>query len=225
MSTIPVYIPLLFGACVLAAILTLWQAANRSRILLLVVAAWIAVEMVIPPVLPLLALPPMLAVILILATKSGRRFINTLDLPTLILLHLYRILVEFILYQLYRYHTVPILMTFEGRNFDILSGLSAPIVYYFAFVRHRLPARWLIAWNLACIVLLLNVVVYTVLSTPGPLQRLSFDHPNIAIQHFPYLLLPGVLVPIVLFSNAASIVKLLTIRSVNGDKILVEKAG
>jgi len=38
-------------------------------------------------------------------------------------------------------------------------------------------------------------------------------------------LLPGVLVPIVLFSNAASILKLLKIRSVSGDKFFVEKAG
>lgn len=28
-------------------------------------------------------------------------------------------------------------MTFEGRNFDILSGLSAPLVYYFGFGGNR----------------------------------------------------------------------------------------
>jgi hypothetical protein len=225
MATIPLYVPLLFGACVLAAVVTLWRAANRSRTLLIFLAAWIALESVIPPVLPLLALPPMLIIITILATKKGRSFISTLDLPTLTLLHLYRIIVEFVLYQLYRYHAVPVLMTFEGRNFDILSGLSAPIVYYFAFVRHRMSARWLIVWNLACIVLLFNAVAYGVLTAPGPLQRLSLNQPNIALQHFPYLLLPGVLVPIVLFSNAASIVKLLKTRVITGDKFFVEKAG
>lgn len=225
MPTIPVYIPLLFGACVLAAVFTLWRAANRSRTLLILIAAWIAVQAVIPPVLPLLAFPPLLLIIATLAIKKGRNFINNLDLPTLTLLHIIRILVEFVLYELYRYHAVPVLMTFEGRNFDILSGLSAPVVYYFAFVRHRMPARWLIAWNLACIILLFNAVAYGALTAPGPLQRLSFDHPNLAIQHFPYLLLPGTLVPIVLFSNAASILKLLKIRVINGDKFFVEKAG
>ncbi|HVU94072.1 MAG TPA: hypothetical protein VHE34_02570 [Puia sp.] len=225
MSTMPVYVPLLFGASVLAAVFTLWRAANRSRVLLIFAAAWIALESVIPPVLPLLAIPPMLIIIAFLATKKGRGFIHTLDLPTLTLLHTLRIVVEFVLYQLYRYHAIPILMTFEGRNLDILSGLSAPLVYYFAFVRHRMPTRWLITWNLACIVLLFNAVAYGVLTAPGPLQHLSFDHPNIALRHFPYVLLPGVLVPIVLFSNAASIVKLLKIREINGDKFFVEKLG
>ena len=224
MINTPLYVPLLFGACVLAAVATLWRAANRSRMILLVAAVWIAIETIIPPILPLLAIPPMLVIIAILATKKGRDFILSLDLPTLTLLHTLRIVVEFVLYQLYRSHAAPVLMTFEGRNFDILSGLSAPIVYYFAFVRHRMPARWLIAWNLTCIVLLFNAVAYGVLTAPGPLQRLSFDHPNIALQHFPYVLLPGVLVPIVLFSNAASILKLLKIMSVNGDKFFVEKA-
>jgi hypothetical protein len=225
MSTIPVYIPLLFGACVLAAVFTLWRAAGRSRIILIIAAAWIAIQTIIPPILPLFALPPLLVVIATLASKKGRAFISTLDLPTLTLLNIIRIFVEFVLYELYRYHAVPVLMTFEGRNFDILSGLSAPIVYYFAFVRHRMPARWLIIWNLACIILLLNAVTYGVLSALGLLPQLSADRTNIAILHFPYFLLPGTLVPIVLFSNAASILKLLKIRAVNGDKFFVEKVG
>jgi hypothetical protein len=225
MPTIPVYIPLLFGACTLAAVLMLWRAANQSRTLLLVAAGWIALQIFIPLPLPLRALPPTLAIIVVLASKKGRDFVSSLDLPTLTLLSLLRIVVEFVLYQLSRFHAVPGLMTFEGRNFDILSGLSAPIIYYFAFVRHRMPARWLIVWNLACIILLFNAVYYGVLSAPGPQQRISFDQPNIAVLHFPFFLLPGALVPIVLFSNAASIVKLLKIKAINGDKFFVEKMG
>lgn len=225
MPTIPVYVPLLFGACVLAAVFTLWRAANRSLTILLLAAAWTAIQTIIPPFLPLFAAPPLLIIIGTLATKKGRSFIDTLDLPTLTLLHIIRIFVEFVLYELYRHHAVPVLMTFEGRNFDILSGLSAPIVYYFAFVRHRMPARWLIVWNLACIVLLLNAVTDGVLTALGPVQQSSAGRPSVAILNFPYYLLPGTLVPIVLFSNAAAILKLLKIRVVNGDKFFIEKAG
>ena len=225
MSQIPLYVPLLFGACVLTALFTLWRAANQSRTILIVATVWIAALILIPLPLPLQAFPPLLLIIFVLATKKGRSFINTLDLPTLTLLSTLRIVVEFVLFELSRYHAVPGLMTFEGRNFDIFSGLSAPVVYYFAFVRHRMPARWLITWNVACIILLFNAITYGVLSAPGPQQRLSFDLPNIAVQHFPYFLLPGILVPMVLFSNAASIVKLLKIKAINGDKFFVEKAG
>jgi len=136
-------------------------------------------------------------------------------------LHLVRIGVEFVLYQLSHYHVIPTLMTIEGRNFDLLSGLSAPLVYYFAFVRHQMSYRWLVLWNIPCIILLLNVVTYAVLSAPGPLQRLAFDQPNVAVLHFPYRFLPGIVVPLVLFSNAAAVVKMLKNRRVYGDKILV----
>jgi hypothetical protein len=160
----------------------------------------------------------MILIVVVLVTKKGRRFIDSLDLQTLTLLHAVRIGVEFVLYELSRYHAVPTLMTVEGRNFDLFSGLSAPLVYYFAFVRHKMSARWLLLWNIACIILLLNVVTYAVLSAPGPLQKLAFDQPNIAVLHFPYRFLPGILVPLVLFSNLATLVKVLKNRQIHGDK-------
>jgi len=133
---------------------------------------------------------------------------SRLELRTLTLLHTIRIAVELVLYGLYLHRWVPKLMTFEGGNLDILSGLSAPVVYYFAFVRGRMNSRWLLVWNFICLGLLLNVVVKAMLSAPGDLQRLAFDQPNIAIQRFPFLLLPGFVVPVVLFAHVVTIRRL-----------------
>lgn len=60
-------------------------------------------------------------------------------------------------------------------------------------------------WNLICLGLLLNIVVLAILSAPSPFQILAFDQPNIAITHFPYVWLPSVVVPIVLFSHLVAI--------------------
>jgi len=100
---------------------------------------------------------------------------------------------------------MPGLMTFEGRNFDILSGLSAPIVWYFAFVKRRLKKPVLLVWNFLCLGLLINVAVNAVLSAPTRFQQFAFDQPNIALGYFPFLLLPACIVPIVLLSHVASI--------------------
>ena len=96
-------------------------------------------------------------------------------------------------------------MTFEGNNLDIISGVTAPLVYYFAFVLKKLSPRILLIWNFLCLALLLNVVTTAILSTPTPFQKFAFDQPNIGIGYFPFVLLPAVLVPIVLFSHLASI--------------------
>jgi hypothetical protein len=49
-----------------------------------------------------------------------------LDKKILTLLHIIRIPVELGLYWLFIYKAIPQLMTFEGRNFDILVGLTVP---------------------------------------------------------------------------------------------------
>ena len=46
-------------------------------------------------------------------------------------------------------------------------------------------------------------------SFPSPLQSMAFDQPNRAIMYFPFVWLPSIVVPIVLFSHIASLLKLL----------------
>jgi hypothetical protein len=100
-------------------------------------------------------------------------------------------------------------MTFEGRNFDILSGLSAPVVYYFAFIRKQMNGKLLLIWNFICLSLLINIVFNAILSAPFTFQKFAFDQPNIAILYFPYIFLPGCIVPLVLLSHLASIRQLI----------------
>lgn len=96
-------------------------------------------------------------------------------------------------------------MTFEGRNFDIFSGISAPLVYYFMFVKQKTGTTFLLIWNFICLGLLLTIAFNAVLSLPTVFQQFAFDQPNIALLQFPFTLLPSVLVPLVMFSHLAAI--------------------
>jgi hypothetical protein len=100
-------------------------------------------------------------------------------------------------------------MTFEGRNFDIISGITAPFIYYFGFIKNKIPQTVLLAWNFICLALLINIVMNAVLSAPFTFQQFAFDQPNIAIFYFPFVWLPCCVVPIVLFSHLATIRQLL----------------
>jgi hypothetical protein len=56
---------------------------------------------------------------------------------------------------------------------------------------------------------LFNIVLTAILSAPLPIQQLAFEQPNIAVMYFPFVYLPGFIVPIVLFSHLVSLKKLM----------------
>ena len=150
---------------------------------------------------------PLFVIIGVLITTKGRFWTRALSLPSVTLLHTVRAPVEFVLYSLYGYEQIPQLMTFDGRNFDILAGLTAPVVAYLAF-RGRLSTRGLLIWNILALALVLNIVALAVLSAPFPFQQFAFAQPNVAVFKFPYVWLPGFIVPAVLFAHAVVIQQL-----------------
>ena len=218
---VPLYVSVVFGLTTLLTIWLFWRAANHSKTALAVLLGWLLLQGVVslsgfylktnslPPRFPALAIPPLLVLIGMLSTKNGRHFIDSLRLDRLTVLHVIRIPVEIMLFWLFVGKTVPESMTFEGRNFDILSGLTAPVIYYFAFVRKALPRPVLLVWNLICLGLLINIVATAVLSLPSPFQQQAFNQPNIAILYFPFVWLPSVVVPVVLLAHVSAIRQLI----------------
>jgi hypothetical protein len=121
-----------------------------------------------------------------------------------------RIPVEIVLFLLAANKTIPELMTFSGRNFDIISGITAPIIYLLCFRGNQLRnPRLLLAWNFICLGLLLNIVMNAILSAPFPFQKFAFAQPNIAILYFPFSWLPLFIVVVVLFSHLVALSRLL----------------
>ena len=162
-----------------------------------------------PPRIMLFGVLPALALIILLfITTAGRRFIDGLPLRNLTYVNVVRVPVELVLYWLFIYKLVPRIMTFEGRNFDILAGLTAPLVAYFAFTKRLVGRRVVLVWNILSLALLINIVVMAVLSIPSPFQKLAFDQPNVAVLYFPFCWLPSFIVPLVLFGHVVSIRRL-----------------
>jgi len=166
---------------------------------------------VMPPRFGLLLLPPVVLIIAIFFTAKGMLFIDGFDVKTLTLLHVVRIPVELTLYWLFAHKAAPQLMTFEGRNFDILCGLTAPIIWYFGYIKHVLHKNVLIAWNIICLLLLANIVVTAVLAAPFPFQRFAFNQPNIALFYFPFVWLPAFIVPAALLAHLISLRRLVKV--------------
>ncbi|MEC5142422.1 hypothetical protein [Chitinophaga sp. 212800010-3] len=220
MQTLPFYVYAIFDLTVIAAIGLFYKAANYSKPFLMIISLWIIFQSILglndfykintaPPRFLLLTLPPLLFLLISLIIPVGRRFIDNLNIRTLTVLHTVRIPVEIVLYWLFLNKAIPGEMTFEGRNFDILSGLSAPLVWYVGFVKGRLNKPLLLIWNLICLGLLMNIVMIVMLSVVTKLVPLAPEQPKIAFVYFPFLLLPSCLVPLVLYAHVAAIRRLL----------------
>jgi hypothetical protein len=197
---------------------------TSAKILSFLVAFWLIFQAIlsidgfylvtdaVPPRLLLTGVLPTILIIILYFSFARKTFVEKLPLKTLTILHIIRIPVEIVLFWLFQEKLVPELMTFEGRNFDILSGLTAPIVYWLAFRNEKINRKLLIIWNILALGLLINIVTNAIMSFPFPLQQFAFDQPNRAVLYFPYIWLPTVIVPVVLFSHLISLHQLLTGR-------------
>ncbi|HEX4849485.1 MAG TPA: hypothetical protein VFV08_01700, partial [Puia sp.] len=149
---------------------------------------------------------PLITIVLLLIKRRG--FTDRLSIEALTYLHTVRIPVELLLYWLFLSKQVPQLMTFEGRNFDIIAGITAPFIGYLCFTKEKMNKKIALIWNLVSIGLLLNIVINALLSIPSPFQKFAFDQPNIGLAYFPFIWLPAFIVPAVLFSHIVCIIKL-----------------
>lgn len=222
MEQLPIYINIFFVLTTVLTLLLFYKATNYSTPVISLLLIWLMLQAVIahagfytvinkmPPRFTLVILPPILFISGLFISKTGRKFIDRLQLKILTLLHIVRVPVELTLLMLYLHGFVPREMTFEGRNFDIISGLTAPFIYYFGFVKKLFNWKILLAWNIICLILLINIVSTAVLSAPFPFQQLAFNQPNVALLYFPFVWLPGFIVPVVLFSQLVAIRELIT---------------
>jgi hypothetical protein len=217
MENLPGYIKAVFALTTFLTIFFFYRATQKSTLTLGILFTWLVFQgfmgfsgfyMVtdsIPPRFLLLVGPPLLFIIGLFLTSSGKTFLDSLDLKSLTILHTIRIPVEIVLFWLCLHQGVPELMTFEGRNFDLISGITAPLIYYFGFVKHQLNTKILILWNCICLGLLINIVSNAALSVPSVFQKFAFDQPNIAILYFPFIWLPCCVVPLVLLSHLVTL--------------------
>jgi hypothetical protein len=218
---LPIYVNAVFIITTLLTVFLFFKAGGKSKTAIGILFLWLLLQAIlsyagfylvtktVPPRFVLLALPAVLFIVLLFITAKGRTYINNLDAKTLTLLHVVRVPVELCLYWLFLHKSIPQLMTFEGRNFDILAGLTAPIIFYFGYIKNKLGKKVLLLWNFVCLGLLLNIVVNAILSAPSNFQQFAFEQPNTAILYFPFVWLPCCVVPLVLLAHLVCLKKLL----------------
>ena len=229
MLNLPQYVSIGFTLTTLLSLVFFYIAmqkatpkSGRINLILALIGLWMVFQAVLafngfylkgldtlPPRFLLAVFPPLLTIIIVFVLPAGRRFVDGLALTPLTYLHVVRIPVELILYALFVNQAIPEIMTFAGRNFDILAGISAPLIAYFGLQQQKISRRIMLVWHVLALALLLNIVTIAVLSLPTPFQQFGLDQPNWGVLHFPFNWLPAVVVPLVLFAHLVAIRRLI----------------
>ena len=236
LSDAPVAVSLLFVVTVVGMLLlVLWGGARAARrvgpgaargvrLAGVALGGWLALTAALagrgffedfyalPPHMLLAIGPPLLAVLALAASGRHDPLLAALPPSWPIAAQTFRVLVEIVLWRLAVAGVAPEIMTFTGRNVDILVGLTAPIVAYNCFVRRAWPVRVARWWNWAGVVILLNVVVHALLSAPTRFRVFETDPPTTFIGDLPYIWLPAFLVPLAWALHAISLRQLRSAR-------------
>ncbi|AWV96832.1 hypothetical protein [Arcticibacterium luteifluviistationis] len=218
---IPEYVSIIF---ILTTLYTIWlfkRAFKPNQITLVILYVWLGLQgflansgfyqdtTSLPPKFGLALIPTLILIAYIFLSPKGKKFMDKLDPESLYWIHTVRIPIEIVLWMLFVASQIPEAMTFRGRNFDIIAGLTAPLIIFYGIRKPIIDKNRLLLWNVLCLFLLLNIVVMAILSIDSPLQTMSFEMPNKGIIQFPYVWLASFIVPTVLFSHLVSIRHLL----------------
>jgi hypothetical protein len=190
----------------LSLLMLYWGTGKDKRLLLSFIVWQIIVGILVflkvfeknPNLFPLL----ILGSVALIFVSLKRINISKLNPKILLAVHILRIPVELILFQLYLQKKIPNLMTFTGWNFDIIVGISALVILFYQLLsKGKINRQFFMVWNGIGIVFLFVIVSLAVLSSPLPIQQFAFEQPNIAVLEFPFCFLPTCVVPIVLISH------------------------
>jgi len=165
----------------------------------------------LPPRMLVAIIPPILAISYIASSERVNRLLKVIPISWFINVQSFRVLMEIFLWLMYINGAVPKQMTLEGRNFDIITGISAPIVAYFCFTKKSWPKMAALLWNAAGFLLVTNVFIIGILSIPGPLRKFFEEPANTMVAYFPYVWIPAFIVPFAYLMHILSIKQLLKI--------------
>jgi hypothetical protein len=218
-ENLPHWIETLFLLTFVATVVLFYVSNSKPKKLLFFIIIWSILHSVLayngfykitntmPPRFALILLPTILLIIYGLFPKQMDWVVKNRNTTLSTFLHTVRIPVEIVLLYLFLNKMIPELMTFEGRNFDILVGISAPIIG-FLVLKNKISKKVLLLFNVIGLCFVLFILINALLSAETPLQQFGFEQPNKAVFHFPFILLPAVIVPLVIYTHLSDVFKL-----------------
>ena len=133
-------------------------------------------------------------------SRMGAALMVAVGLVGLIGFQFFRVPVAMFLRGMYQAGQVPMQMTYEGLNFDIFVGLTAPAMAWLVW-RGKVGSYAIWVWNVLGLVLLAEAVAIAVLSMPTEFRVFTNEPASTFATYAPYVWLPTVLAPAALLGH------------------------
>ena len=158
----------------------------------------------LPPHLALALIPNMAFLIFLGTQKKAAQTLIKVSVVPLIAFQSFRVVMEYVLYRLVEVHALPSVLTLSGGNYDIFVGTTAPIMAVMAYVSGKKSYGVLKVWNVLGFLILTNTLAHGILSAPTRLQVFFTDPSSALIATYPWIWLPGFVVPVALAGHILS---------------------
>lgn len=162
-----------------------------------------------PPRFPIFVVLPLLSLYVLFGYRfKEEESLKKIPLYLPIVLQSFRIAVEFLLLYTYYKGYIPKSATFEGLNFDIVIGLSAPfIAYFFAFNKSRFLVLKL--WNVLGVLTIVFVVFLIGSSLYFP-SVWGLEEATVKLEFLtlPFIFIPTILAPAGIFLHIFSLIQI-----------------
>jgi hypothetical protein len=207
-----IIIPAVLAALFLWAVIVSWprsgadDAATSRAVLLagLVTFGWMAATWTAarsgflrewdrrPPPFAVLVLGIVGLSALIVFSSVGRRLARFVPLWALVAVQAFRLPLELAMHAMSERGIMPGIMSYSGRNFDIVTGASAIVVALLTATGVG-GRRLVMVWNIVGLLLLANVVIVAILATPA-IRYFGDQQLNVWVTYPPFVWLPAVMV-------------------------------
>jgi hypothetical protein len=161
-----------------------------------------------PPRIMLVLFIPLVTVVWFTLSGTAREILMHIPAKDLLRLQVFRVFVELLLWGAFVLNLLPVQMTFEGRNLDILSGIGGVVAAL--FLANSRIGQYI--YNYFGLGLLLNILVIAILSMPTPFRVFMNEPANLLVTQVPFILLPGMLVPLAYGLHFLSLRQLAVLR-------------
>jgi len=162
-----------------------------------------------PPRLLIAFFLPIVPVLFLLFSRLFTLILKVIPKSWLIYVQSFRIVVEAMLWLGLLGGFVPLQMTFYWLNQDIIVGLTALLAGHLFFREGWYLRFEAIIWNIFGILLLFNIFTIALLSTPSSFRVFMNEPANTFVANFPFIWIPGFIVPFAFAMHLFSLKQLL----------------
>ncbi len=164
----------------------------------------------LPPRFPILIILPLFIFIgIFLYRHRNSEILHAIPKSWTIYYQTFRIGIESLFVASIPIGILPYQVTFEGYNYDIIFAITAPFIAFLVFNKKIASEKLALAWNYLGLMVITFIIFLFVTTTYFPsVWGSSTSLMSLRITEFPFMLVPGFLMPSAVFVHIISIIRI-----------------